>query len=554
MLIYYTRRAERPKAFVSVNFATMPVIWIPPALLSIAALSAPPAPVLPDGVRVTAKHVSIDVDRQVITYTDGVIVTFGPTIVSTDHFELHGAPGDEYGEATGHVVLTDLDGTMTANHLRVQWKLKTGEANQVSINASGLHLRAKQVKIYPDRKEMVPQKDGSLREVVTPGRWVLIDAEGYSGRNQIIPFSVRSKQVVVEPGRHATLFNPQVSLFNHHIVSLPTERFNLDKGQQGIGVPMPSLNRDGRVGIGWSGSSLLNEATLVDFRAGAFQGAYPAGRISVAHTFLPAGVDKRSILPASEFGERFRQGFFDNIRTPEFSSEEEVTRDPRYAIGASTYLHVTPSARHNPQIFDVPLELTVERTFAAKGWGVLADARAVSLGEVRRASHTRLNGQVAVSPPRLKLMPGLFAVSRFDGSSFLGDSGFYSWARGQAGLLYQPNRVVSLGGVYYSSVDVGTPDFTIDPLTSKEGFNLRAGLDFGRTRAAYLLKYDRRTGSIYDREYAVSQTIGSFEVSLTYRRFPSQYALAFTFNPSNLFDRLKERTASRVPKSGAKTP
>lgn len=536
----------------------MPVIPIPPAIPdtrmvpSVASgvqagrstQKTPPAP-LPDFVT-TWKTQDIDPVRQVIVYSNGVTATLAPSVLTCDRLEVHNAPDEQYAIATGNVKLNDPDAFMTADRMEFNWHERFGNGDHVYVKVGEYQVWADHVEIQPERVVTTTDVKGKTHKKTLPARWTLTGVTAEGCAKPLPDYQFRTRTVIVEPGVSATAYHPVLYVGGHRIIQLPTQRISLNRRDQGIGFPTPSLNRDGRFGTTWSGGYLLNDQTSFNFRTSVFQGRYPSGRLSFARSFVSQEENSNPIIPSSPFGERFSWGYFDSIRTESFFNEEQATRKPKATLALSSYWHVSPSARDQITYFDVPMEISFEKTFASHGWGLLGIARASSLHEVHDTTDYRVSTQWTLSPPRVKLGAGLFGVSRFDAASFDGANTNFLWARAQAGFIFQPNKTFSIGAVYYDSTSAGSPQFEMDPLVAKEGVNARVGFDFGSTKLGYLIKYDRGRGFVYDREYSIRQAVGCFDVFLDYRRFPSHYALGILLRVDPIFDRLHKRSLQRT--------
>src|SRR6202011_304089 len=99
-------------------------------------------------------------------------------------------------------------------------------------------------------------------------------------------YQIRSPLVEVRPGQYGTVARPVVYILGKRTIGLPSRRFSLDKREQGIGYPLPSLNSGRRLGFGWSGGLLLDDRTAFNFHAAAFPKRFPSGRVTVVRSFL----------------------------------------------------------------------------------------------------------------------------------------------------------------------------------------------------------------------------------------------------------------------------
>src|SRR5436190_950660 len=97
----------------------MPFAWLCAVGITIGTnqTKASQAAQLPDQVVVVGKVQTIDLNRMVWTYTDGVVAQYGPTTVTADRLELHQSETEQYGIARGNVRIEDPEGELRANYV-----------------------------------------------------------------------------------------------------------------------------------------------------------------------------------------------------------------------------------------------------------------------------------------------------------------------------------------------------------------------------------------------------------------------------------------------------
>lgn len=508
--------------------------WYSPLLLLATAASAQAQlgkheqvlPPLIDKVKIKAPPpVTSDLVNEIVKYEGGVTLEYGPTLITADAATIYYAQG--YAEVTGNVVVTDPEGTIFAQHLRFSWQEHTGHADNVTVELGNATVKAAALDIFPDR-------------------WELTDATATNCKRPLPFYMVRSRKVVLYPGKKAVAQRPKIFVLGKEIVTLPNRTFSLDRRDPGLQYPTIGYKKNGTLGVTWASGLLLDDQTLFSGSMSAFPGRPVGINLVVAHSWIPAKVTQAPIPPRNDLGERFTNAYFDNVNVDSRSSEERSLHTPRASVSIGSIFGGKGTGRLDEESYAKPFDIAGEKSFRLGGWAGIGQVRLQAIRQASDATHIRSTSAIALLPPSLDLGHGFYGVARFDASSFVASSSVYAWVRAQSGILYNPSKTLSLGAVYVDSLDVGRSMFPIDELTSKEGLQLRGDLNLGGTRLSYLVKSDARAHKWYDREYKVSQAIGCVEAFLTYRQFPSQYALGIRLRADDLFDALRRRDPRRT--------
>jgi|GEM_PF-652453 len=477
-----------------------------------------------DGITVQYNSYEQDVPTGTATFTDGVVASYDGTVIHCQRLILH-LP-EQRAEAIGSVEVDDPAGILTADNINFSWKkdARTGHAENAVIHIANVTLKAKKVDLTPDK-------------------WDLYDVVGTNCREMPPIYEVHSKHLEVRPGRDAKIRKPVLWLFGRPILPLPDQTVAVDPRTQGFQYPSIVYHReDGKVGVSFKSGFLLGPVTNLQVSYGAIDGSRPGYSAVVTRSLLPKAEDSPISTPDSDFSERFRFGYFDNIqvRTPE--QEARFLSTPRRSISFDTSWNSFVSDRPERLPFTKPAEVVYEVGGPAGPVNFDTQVRFQTIQEYKQDFHERaiLNG--SVGPPAIKLRKDLLLLGRLDSEFFAGNS--YGWVRGSAGLAWEPVKQVTLSSSYFTSQDFGNPLFVIDPLFAKRGYVGRADFNLGPTKFSYMIKYDPALGW-FDREYTISQVVGCIEPYLISRERPRSYNLGFRLRLDDFYDVLRHRNFKR---------
>jgi hypothetical protein len=513
---------------------------LPPAIPVQAAIQKPAIGDFGDELQVTGKVQEIDPVGLVVTYSEGVAAKFGPTTVLADRLEIHHAEGDKYAIARGNVQVHDPEGELKAHSFVFWYGPKKGPDGQLAV---------------ADRVEITL---GSVRAkaeiaVIKPDRWEFLNVEGTNCELKNPVFRLKSKRVVILPGKSGTLHKPRLEIFGQDLGNLPDRRFSLDRRSPGIPFPSIGFQAGSGLGVSWNGGTLIGDSSILLGNFRSFPRDYPSYGISYARTFVPADVSSAKIAARSDLTERFSWSYFDNIRVGTLASTQGFTSRIRNSVTVESIWNTGSGARIENEDFSKAIDIAYERSGPMQGLGTNFQLR---LQSIRRGSEPfveRGTFAATLQVPPITLANGLRTDVRADLYAIASERNQFGWVRGQAGLVYQPNSWLTLGAAIIQASESGTPDFIADRLVSKRAGHLRADLNFGRTKLSYLAKFDFDRETWYDKEYSISQVLGCIEPFLIRREFPRDYAFGVRFRMDDLFDILERRRQVRTKPVPAQT-
>jgi len=518
------------------KLSAMPFLWLqaPISAISVAAAQQgkPQIGDFGDELQVTGKVQEFTKDG-VATYSDGVVAKFGPTTVMADRLEIHYAEGDKYGIATGHVHLDDPEGNLDAAYIIFWWGPKKGPDGQMAV-ADSVRLQFDNISAKADYA------------VVRPERWELYNVEGTNCRRPLPLFAVRSKKLVLVPGKSGTIAKPHLVVLGHDLITLPTRQFSLDRRNPGLQIPAISYRKGAGFGIDWSSGLLLDDQSVLQGHFDTFPRQFPSYSLVYARSFVPADVGTTKITARSELDERFSWSYFDDVRVTKPESSLGLTNRKRNSLTVQSIWNTGSSARLETEHFSKALDVAYERSGPVKGFGLYWQVRGESIRRDDEAFLTRGLAYASLQAPSVQLTKGLSTDVRFDLSGIAGAHGLFGWARAQAGLNYRPIPQLTFGAAYIRAAEAGHPDYVADRLYSKDAAHLRMDVNLGPTKISYLAKYDLNRKNWYDKEYSVSQVVGCLEPFITRREFPRDYVIGVRLRFGNLFDILERRKQTRT--------
>ncbi len=503
----------------------LPWIGLPPIVQS------PTVERIDSTLTVTWHRKTLDLERNVATFTGGVEIQYGPTTVSADRLVLYLAPEERRGRADGNVLLTDPDGTIQASWLGFNWLLRTGDAEDVVVRALDVVVKARSMHIAPER-------------------WELIDAEGTPCAGTRPPVAVRSPRVVILPGKNATLRNAQVAVFGLKLPAIPRASFTLDRRVVGIKAPSIAQRRGEGLGIQWNSGVLVDDHTSLAGALSSYPHSLPSYSLEIARSSVAPDAATTLISPRSDLSERFRYGYFDNIAVEQPSHERAALNSPRSTLSLGSYWNQSTSARTKDTTFNKPLEIGYEKSLGFPGWDGFGQARLQQMDQHKGPSATRVELLASASPQALNLGRGISTHLRFDTTLFASQRGPYGWGRAQVGVLATPTPGLTVGLAYVDSIAAGTPDFDVDRLVSPRGWIWRVDYSLGPRSISYLQKWDGVGRKWFDREYAIKQTLGCFEGFVLYREVSSEFRFGLSLRIDRFVNAIQRRKVKRPAQPG----
>lgn len=476
---------------------------------------------------VEAKSTRYDAVNEVYTFESGVVARYGPTVIRSERLVID--MKGKKAQATGNVEVQDPEAEIAADYLEFTWdpQNRSGVAQNVRARIANVTISARQANI-------------------TPGRYELLDVAGSSCTQNPPLYQIRTRRLVVTPGREGKAEKPTIYVFGRRIISLPNRSFGLDPRTQGFQYPNISYRRDGKLGVAWSSGFFVDRQTNLSFGLSAFPNLRPSYGIVATRTFLPAEKLTDIVTPGSEYGERFRNGYLENIRVSTPLNERRYYQSRRKSVSIASQMNFGVAGQDVAVNFSKPIEVVGEigGPFRSDG-GYLTQLRLQSIRRGVEETNTRallINSAIA---PSIALTPKLGTILRLDNALYTGKQSF-GWARGMAGLTYQALPQLTIGAGVVLAGEWGTPQYQgVDNLYAKDGYVWRMDLNLGATKGGFMQKWDRRLG-IYDREYYISQVVGCLEPFVIYRKYPGEYNLGIRFRLDDFYDVLRRRDFRRT--------
>lgn len=495
----------------------LPIVSWPAAL-------PPPGPksAVLSGVKILYHRYVQNLVENTITFEGGVVVTYGPTVVTCESLTVNMTT--ELGDARGHVHVIDPIGTMDCDDLVFSRKTHNGKALNVHLIADSLRLDV-----------------GSA--TITPNRWILLHAKvrAYVGRSPIL--EALSSRVEVIPGKVLIMHKPQFGLFGLLTPAVFDTHSSLNSGSIGLNYPSITFKQGLGFGLSWQSELALGSSGLLDTSYRNYRFSRPSYQLEASTTLFRPSQNPVLGPPPNELGDRFYDSYFQNALVASEAIERGAIGTPRQTIAVNTSANTQPTGRDTTAFYDKPLEFIYEQSGQTHGYAWRGLMRFQSIR--RDGGETEDRGILWVSGmgPTIRLGPGLNGYTRLDGQFF--SKSDFSWARGEIGLTYRPVRFLRFATGGFLGGQHGTPDFAADELDATYGCIGRVDLLTGPTRVSYLAKLDPASGTIYDREFSVRQAIGILEAYVDFRHNPSQFRYGLELRLSSILDGISSHTPHR---------
>lgn len=476
---------------------------------------------------VEAKTTRYDAVNEVYTFEDGVVARYGPTVIRSQRLVID--MKGQRAQAQGTVQVEDPEAEISADSLDFTWNPvnRSGTAQNVRARIANVNISARQANI-------------------SPGRYEMLDVAGTSCNQNPPLFEIRTRRLVITPGREGKAEKPTIYAFGNKLLRLPDRSFGLDPRTQGFQIPSISYRRDGKLGVAWSSGFFIDRQTNLALGVNAFPNLRPSYGAVATKTFLPAEKLTDIITPGSEYGERFRNGYLENIRVSTPLNERRYYQSQRKSISLASQMNFGVAGQDVRVNFSKPIELVGEIGGPFRGdGGYLTQVRLQAIRRGVEETNTRaivINSAIA---PSIALTPRIDTILRLDNAVYAGSNAF-GWARGMVGLTYRALPQLTVGGGVILAGEWGTPQYQgVDNLYAKDGYVWRMDLNLGPTKAGFMQKWDRHMG-IYDREYYASQVVGCLEPFVIYRKYPGEYNLGIRFRLDDFYDVLRRRDFRRT--------
>lgn len=522
----------------------MPVPWLPEDFVGVAErmlrakppIVAPqtpakaPAQVPEDGYLEATAKIFRSPSPDVYVYEGDVVAKYGPTTVYADYLEVN--QKTQRAVAKGNVRVVDPEAELTAENLDFTWDplKRSGTAQNVRARIGNVNITARQANI-------------------TPTRYEFLDVTGTSCNQNPPLFELRTRRLVIIPGREGKAEKPNIYVYGKKLIGLPDRSFGLDPRTQGFQLPSISYRRDGKLGVAWSSGFFIDRQTNLSLGLQSFPGLRPSYGAVATRTFLPAEKLTDIITPGSEYGERFRNGYLENIRVSTPLNERRYYQSLRKSVSVASQMNFGVAGQDVGVNFSKPIEVVGEIGGPFRGGGDGGYLTQLRLQTIRRGVEPINARAIVINSailPSVHLTPKLGTILRLDNAIYAGAQEPFGWVRGMVGLAYQPIPQLTMGAGVILAGEWGTPQFEgIDDLYAKDGYVWRMDLNLGPTKAGYMQKWDRRMG-LYDREYYVSQVVGCLEPFVVYRKYPGEYNLGIRFRLDDFYDVLRRRDFQRT--------
>ncbi len=478
------------------------------------------------GLKVEWTRSEYDLESGTTVFSGKVRAQYDDTVIECESLTLDSA--SRKGRAAGGVRVTDPEGSLEAGALDFDWENKTGQANDVEIDAGNVRAWAKSIRILPDR-------------------WELEGVHGTLSRRSKPEYSVVIPSVTVYPGKRAVARHVGLDLFGVKLGYLPNLQLSLDRRVTGWRPPAISNKRGYGLGFAWDGSFLLDDCTGLMAFASTYPKEAPSYGLQVSRSWVNPEDAVTSIATAGDLGERFGDGWFDSVTTLSPKEEQEMVGAKRGAVSLSTSFNQSTTARIEDST-DVtkPYEVSLELGGSTEGWGGFVIPRFQRIRPTTGSPYIeRGQLQACLMAPSWKLLPNLDLRLRGDAFGTTSEHGQYSWVRGQVGLVAKLSRNITIGGAYSGSHEFGDPDFLFDRLYSDRTWSVRADFRSGPYTARYLGKYDIVQHKWYDQEYEIALVAEAFEPFVLVRGFPSDFRVGFRLRVDEFVSRLQRRRQRR---------
>lgn len=481
-------------------------------------------------LRIRFQRQTFDVQNQIGRYYGGVTLYYDLTTLHAEEVEIRFL--EKKGTAKGNIRIEDPEGYLEATELEFDWEQRTGRAQNVRIVTTGMR--------------------GTIGELlITPDRWTLNDVYGTPSGRKRPDVAVRSRQVVLRPGKNGRVRGLGIELFGQRIANLPPYSFTLDRRVEGFRFPNITFRRKEGTGLSWNSGFLLNDRTSISGGFNAFPKSLLSGSFVLAHSDLPPRPSAGFLQPRNENEERQSEGWMNRIyvRTPQEESDSMRQDRRTYALSSSWN---TGTVGRLDDSFEItkPLDLALELGGNRGGWGLQSQVR---LHRIRTDNsepfYNRLLAQVAVHSPTYSLGTWGRSTLRADLFGTTSDRRGFGWARAEAVVYRDFGADFRLGVAGVAAKELGRAFLSIDRPFSRKAFHVRADGRLGNIKMAMMLKYDFDRRQWYDTEYSLNFPAGSFEPYLEARLQPREFRLGFRLRVEEFFNRLSSRELKREPET-----
>ncbi len=432
------------------------------------------------------------------------------------------------GVAEGGVNLTDPEGSLIADFLEFDWRLKTGKATRATMVMGNVRMWADLVNI-------------------TPGLWTLTNARGTLSRRERPEFELTAASVTIQPGKSGVARKVYLKIFGAKLGPIPTYSFNLDQRLNPFKIPEIDYDKDKGLGVSWGSSFLIARNAVVTSSASSFPNRLPSYGISLGYSPLAVDSVRRPIALPSDLSEYVSDGWFNSIgvKDPEAGARTFDERRVIYGVGSSWNL-ATSARPVDSETVSKAVDIVGQVGGPLGGLGSLTTVR---LQHIRPSTTepfvSRLSFLQTLVAPEMSLFPKVGLQLRSDSFLTLSQNGGYGWLRGEVGAIFRPIEGVTIGSALSGTATFGRSDFVFDAPPFLNVFHFRADYRRGPYTLRYMTKFDLTSRRWYDREYEIALVAQGFEPFIQYRQFPSDYRIGIRFRLDNFAERLTQRNFRR---------
>ncbi len=508
-----------------------PAIVVPPAQPPTMVQEQPKARqqvLVDEELTVEAEHWFKDLESGKTFFEGNVKATYGLSVLTTQRLVIDESLGLMVAE--GESRIDDPEATVSAKQIVVNWKTKESSAEEVRIEAGYLLVQGERLEI---KNEPNPEWK------ISGAKIELTDLS--PGGNRFL-----ANEVTIYPGQRAVAKHVTYQILGQKIGPLPSQTFNLDRRVTGLRLPSLKYRGGSGFGLSWNSSMLLDDKTIALGSWEAFPGQQSGYRLELTRTFVSEGDQLTRISPRSDLGERFVDGWFNNVTMENPGQELDRIRDLKSSFTIGTYWNTSTDARpvdatDVSKAFDLVYEMG--GPLGAGGW--VSTAR---YQQARESNNTAWVNRLVVDTTFLAPQydfGGITSHARFDLIGTSSSRGSFGIVRSELGAFGELMPGLRLGAAYVWASEDGSPDFGYDPLSFGSGLHMRMDYERGPYTLRYLMKYDFSGKRWYDHEWEFALAAGSLEPYVSRREYPGDFRFGVRLRLDQVTNRLLDRDIKR---------
>lgn len=411
--------------------------------------------------------------------------------------------------------------------------------------ARGVELVALEGRVRAETLQLLPRKEGQRSSIIK-----MTDVIATACDRATPDFLFQFRELTVKPGDAANWKGAQLHLGKGFRLGFPDYYTILGPQETGVLLPQPLFTSGFKPGYRWRNVfPITTEAQGYFEQTAAFDGV-PIVNMRLAYSLEPRAErdERKPIAIRDENGERFRNGYWDNVTVREMRHEEaSIAGGASVAyIGRSTNVGAVqrPGAglRYDRDWF---VGAQTSGLFGSLPWQAQ-----VEYGPIRerltQPGVNRLQAHGSVLVANLPISDGVSFRARADVGSFFGNAPAYTWIRPLFGIVFRPSDEFTFSIAYFKALSFGSPQFDIDRLYSTEALHFRSDFKFPATTVSVLLKYDFDRRELYDIEVGLSQLMHCVRPYIAYRKDPGAITFGFELEAQRLFEALSKQNPRRI--------